>query len=212
MPMQQEESIFLDHNSFSLANSPTQKQILSEIQIFQQELTQLQHHLHDIEAAGKLILSALKNGKKLITCGNGGSAADAQHIAAELTGRFFLNRPAIPAIALNVDTSALTAIGNDFGFEYIFSRQLEALGQPGDVLLAITTSGNSPNILNALKMAQQKKVSTILITGKDGGEALKQNLCNTAIVVPSQRTDRIQQMHILIGHLWCGLAEAAACE
>lgn len=210
--MDTQDASFLDPNTLSLANSPTQKQMLSEIQSFQQELSKLYAGLADIEAAGELILRALKNGKKLITCGNGGSAADAQHIAAELTGRFFVNRPAIPALALNVDTSALTAIGNDFGFEYVFSRQLEALGQAGDVLLAITTSGNSPNILNALKMAQQKKVSTILLTGKDGGEAFKHNLSNKAIIVPSQRTDRIQQMHILIGHLWCGLAEAAACE
>ena len=199
-------------NSSELASSAIQKKYLKEIQVFQQELSKLQEQLCDIEEAGNIILSALKNGKKLITCGNGGSAADAQHIAAELTGRFFVNRPAIPAIALNVDTSAVTAIGNDFGFEYIFSRQLEALGQPGDVLLAITTSGNSSNILNVLRMAQQKKVSTILLTGKDGGHALKEGLCNSAVVVPSHRTDRIQQMHIMIGHLWCGQAEEAVYE
>lgn len=168
-------------------------------------VAQTMHHLaHDIQAAGTSITAALRRGNKILLCGNGGSAADAQHIAAEFTGRFEVARRAYPAIALTTDTSALTAIGNDYGFEKIFARQIEAIGEPGDVLIAISTSGNSPNILAAVDVANQLQVEVIGLTGKDGG-ILKN--CQHSIVIPVQSTARIQEMHILVGHIWCAMVD-----
>ena len=151
------------------------------------------------------ILKALSLGKKIIFCGNGGSAADSQHIAAELVGRFKKNRSAIPAIALTTDTSIITAVANDFGYENIFSRQIEALGKAGDILVAISTSGNSKNILNAVHKAKEQNLSILGLTGKSGG-ALK-NLADLCICVPSDEVNHIQEMHITIGHLVCSLVE-----
>jgi len=159
----------------------------------------------NIASASTMILESLKNGKKFLLAGNGGSAADAQHIAAELTGRYKKERPGIKAIALSTDTSALTAIGNDYGYEYVFSRQLEALGDSGDVFLGISTSGNSQNVIEALKKAKQIGIKTIGLSGKDGGAMA--SLCDINIVVPSNNTPRIQEMHILIGHTICMLIE-----
>ena len=137
--------------------------------------------------------------------GNGGSAADAQHLAGELVSRFYFDRPGLSAIALTTDTSILTAIGNDYGFDRIFSRQIESIGENGDVLVAISTSGNSPNILNALKICKQKGITTLGLTGGTGG-AMKE-FCDHIVIVPSNETPVIQESHILIGHMLCGIIE-----
>ena len=155
----------------------------------------------DIEAACEMIASVIKNGNKVLLAGNGGSAADAQHIAAELTGRFVKERRALPGIALTVDTSALTAIANDYGYDVVFSRQIEALAQPGDLFIGISTSGNSQGILNAFDAAKKMGCKTLGLSGRDGGKMTGR--CDLNIVVPSQITARIQEMHILIGHILC---------
>lgn len=147
----------------------------------------------------------IKAGGKILFFGNGGSAGDAQHLSTELVVRYRDNRAPIPAIALTTDTSALTAIGNDLGFDHLFSRQIEALGKPGDIALAITTSGKSPNVTKGLEMAKQKGLVTASLTGKGGGDIL--SLCDHALVVPSQTTARIQEMHIFIGQLLCDALE-----
>jgi len=159
-----------------------------------------------VEAAG-LIESSLRAGGTLFTCGNGGSAADAQHIVTELAGRFYLDRPGLAAVALTVNTSALTAIGNDYAFEDVFSRQLDGLAKPGDVLLAITTSGSSPNIVQAVAAAREKRMHVIGFTGGKGTAFATS--CDLALIVPSRDTPRIQEAHICAGHLICQLVEAA---
>ena len=148
---------------------------------------------------------ALRGGNKLMFFGNGGSASDAQHLATELTVRYKTNRAALAALALTTDTSALTAIGNDFGFEDLFSRQLEALGKPGDVAIGITTSGKSPNIVKALKQARQMGIIAAAFGGKGGGDLL--GLADPYLVVPSDTTARIQEMHIMLGQMLCGAIE-----
>ena len=155
----------------------------------------------DVEKASRIAIETLKNGNKILLCGNGGSAADAQHIAAELTGRYKSERRGLPGIALTTDTSALTAIANDYGYERIFDRQVEALANRGDLLIAISTSGNSPNILSALKTARELGCHTIGLSGRDGG--LMNDACDLNIVIPSDDTPRIQEMHILVGHTIC---------
>lgn len=155
----------------------------------------------DIETACKMMVSTLKSGNKVLLAGNGGSAADAQHIAAELSGRFVKERKALPGIALTVDTSALTSIANDYGYEHVFSRQIEAFAQPGDLFIGISTSGNSQGILNALKSAQEIGCKTLGLSGRNGGKM--NGLCDLNIIVPSDVTARIQEMHILIGHILC---------
>lgn len=147
------------------------------------------------------VTQAIQQGKKIMFIGNGGSAADAQHLAAELSGRYKIERRGLPGLALTTDTSALTAIGNDYGYDQVFSRQVEALGNAGDVLIAISTSGNSPNVLNAVVAAKKQAIVTIGFTGKDGG-ALKAK-CDQCLIVPSNDTARIQEMHILVGHILC---------
>ncbi|WP_292655827.1 D-sedoheptulose 7-phosphate isomerase [Nitratifractor sp.] len=158
-----------------------------------------------IEAAGRLMLQTLQNGNKVLLCGNGGSAADAQHIAAELTGRFLKERRGLPAVALTTDTSALTAIGNDYGFDRVFERQVEALAVEGDLLVGISTSGNSANVLRALERANALGCLTLGLSGRDGGAM--NDLCDLNLVVPAQETARIQEMHILIGHLLCAMVD-----
>ncbi len=161
--------------------------------------------IEKIFTAAEMIAGALKSGHKLLIAGNGGSAADAQHIAAEFVCRFYFDRPALPAVALSVDTSVLTATGNDYGFLNIFSRQIEALGCEEDIFLAISTSGNSPNIIKALEAAKKMKIKTILLTGaKDSHGAQKSDLC---IKVPSEETPKIQESHIMLGHIICAIAE-----
>ena len=155
----------------------------------------------DVLRAADRIGRVLRQGGRVFACGNGGSAADAQHFAAELTGRFERERRGLAGIALTTDTSALTAIGNDYGFEAVFARQLEALGRPGDVLLALSTSGNSPNVLRAVDAARGLEITTIGLLGRDGGALATQ--VDQALVVPLARTARIQEMHLLILHLLC---------
>lgn len=148
---------------------------------------------------------SIRHGGKLLFFGNGGSASDSQHLAAECVIRYHTDRPAIAAIALSTDTSALTAGSNDLGFEQIFARQIEALGRPGDVAIGISTSGRSPNVLNALREARQRKLHTVGFTGGSGGEI--PGLCDVSLVVPSPVTARIQEMHIFVGHLLCKALE-----
>jgi len=171
----------------------------------------LADHATTIEHGGKMIADAIKAGGKLLTCGNGGSSADAQHIAAELLIRFKAkhNRPAIPAICVSSDPCALTAAGNDFGADSIFARQILGLGSRGDVLLAITTSGNSPNIIAALRAAREKGLGTLLLTGESGGAVMQEfsDLVDLALQVPSCETAHIQEAHIMIGHLFCAIVE-----
>ncbi len=158
-----------------------------------------------IEEAAKLCINGLKNGGKILIFGNGGSAADAQHIAAELVGCYKIKRKGLPAIALTTDTSALTSIGNDYGYEYIFSRQIQALANKGDIAIGISTSGNSQNVINALKLAQENGCKTITFSGGKGG--IMNALSDVSLVVASADTPRIQEMHILIGHMLCHLIE-----
>ena len=152
-----------------------------------------------IEEASNSVIETLKRGNKILLCGNGGSAGDAQHISAELTGRYKSNRRALASIALTTDTSAITAIANDFGYEFIFSRQIEALADRGDLVIGISTSGNSQNVILALKKAKELGCINIGLIGKDGGEM--KNYCDTNIIIPSDDTARVQEMHILIGHI-----------
>lgn len=159
-----------------------------------------------IAQAADLIIASLEAGKKVLLCGNGGSAADCQHVAAELVGKLFVKRRALPAISLTTDTSNLTALANDFGYEVVFSRQLEALGHAGDVLIAISTSGNSPNVLEAVKTARAMGVRSIGLSGRGGGALHK--AVDLSIVVPSENTQRIQESHLTIEHILCELIEA----
>jgi D-sedoheptulose 7-phosphate isomerase len=161
----------------------------------------------DIAAAAELVADALKAGKKILLCGNGGSAADCQHIAGELVGRFKLERDALPAIALSTDTSILTALTNDYGGDIIFSRQVEALGGRGDVLIAISTSGTSPNILKAVDAARRKKMKVVSLTGSRGVELKKRS--DVCIMVDSDETPRIQESHIMAAHIICGIVESS---
>jgi len=160
--------------------------------------------------AAAQVVTSLQAGGKIIFCGNGGSAADSQHLAAEFTGRYLKERRALPAMALSVNTSSLTAIGNDYGFDLVFARQLEALGNKGDVLVGISTSGNSRNVLRAMEAAKLKFIYTIALTGASGG-AMKQ-LADCALCAPSDETPRIQECHILMGHIICEIAEVALFE
>jgi len=161
--------------------------------------------LDNIVAVAKLCVKVYQGDNKTILAGNGGSAADAQHIAAELVGRYGFDRPSIPSLALTTDTSNLTAIGNDYGYDYIFSRQLEGMGQKGDVFIGISTSGNSVNVINAFESAKKKGITTVALVGKDGGKMAK--MADYALVVPSDATPRIQESHILIGHILCDIIE-----
>ena len=159
-----------------------------------------------IEKSAAMILETVADGNKILICGNGGSAADAQHIAAEFVGRYETERKALPAIALTTDTSALTAIANDYSFERIFARQVEALGRAGDLLIALSTSGNSPNVNAAVMAARQIGCKTLGLTGS-GGKKLA-SLCDTCVLVPAKRTARIQEAHITIAHIWCEIVDA----
>ncbi len=158
-----------------------------------------------IEKIGSLLSGALKAGNKVLFCGNGGSAADSQHIAAELVGRFCKERAALPAIALTTDSSILTCLGNDYGYEHVFRRQVEALGQSGDVLVGITTSGNSANVLAAVVAARAKGMKTVAFTGHGGGKIV--SCVDLALVIPSDNTQRIQESHIMVGHIVCSIIE-----
>ena len=159
-----------------------------------------------IAAVAARLIAVLESGHKILLCGNGGSAADAQHIAAELTGRFIeKTRQPLAAIALTTDTSALTALGNDFGFEQIFSRQIEALFSQGDLVIGLTTSGNSPNIVRAMETAKRLGGETVALTGGDGGQV--RSLVDVCLIIPSNETPRVQEMHITVGHILCDLID-----
>lgn len=161
-----------------------------------------------IAQAGETMVQCLLNNHKIMSCGNGGSAADAQHFSSELLNRYEVERPGLPAIALSTDTSTITSIGNDYDFESIFSKQVKALGQPGDMLLAISTSGNSKNILSAIEAAHLKGCQVIALTGRDGGmlaNELDEN--DIEIRVPAERTSRIQETHLLVIHCLCNIIE-----
>lgn len=159
----------------------------------------------NVEKAVRIIVDCYRNGGKVLFCGNGGSAADAQHLAAELSGRFYYDRPALEAEALHVNTSYLTAVGNDYGFDLVFSRILSASGKKGDVLVGLSTSGNSANVIEAQKVAREKGMSVISFTGKGGGKM--KDLTDVLLNVPSELTPRIQECHITIGHIICQMVE-----
>lgn len=161
--------------------------------------------INKIEEVSKLCVKLYRGKNKTILAGNGGSAADAQHIAAELVGRYGFDRPSIPSLALTTDTSCLTAIGNDYGYDMVFSRQLEGMGQDGDLFIGISTSGNSKNIINAFISANKMGITTVALVGRDGGEMAK--IADIALIVPSDSTPRIQESHILIGHIICDVIE-----
>ncbi len=160
----------------------------------------------EIAAAAELLLAAYRKGRKALVFGNGGSAADAQHFAAELVGRFERDRPALPALALTVNSSDLTAIGNDYGYDQVFVRQLEAQALPGDVAVAITTSGNSISVLKAAAAARRRKLTVIGLTGESGGRL--KDLCDVCVRAPSTDTARIQEVHAAVIHAWCAAIES----
>lgn len=183
------------------------KAFISELEEHREMMTRLADCSEKIEAAGELLIRTLKQGGKILLCGNGGSAADCQHIAAELVVRYEKKRRALAAIALTTDSSILTAHTNDFEFETVFSRQVEALANEKDCLVAISTSGRSKNILKAVEVAKSKGIAVIGLTGGEGGEL--QHQATLSIIVPSTVTARIQEAHILIGHWWCSVIEEA---
>jgi D-sedoheptulose 7-phosphate isomerase len=158
-----------------------------------------------VEQVAGVLAHALRAGGKVMLCGNGGSASDCQHIAAELTGRFIKDRAPLAGLALTTDTSALTSIGNDYDFGAVFERQVRGLGRAGDCLIGISTSGNSGNVIRAVQAAQAMGITTIGLLGRDGGQLAR--LCEHAVIIPSTTTARIQEAHIFIGHLWCQLLE-----
>jgi D-sedoheptulose 7-phosphate isomerase len=180
-----------------------QRSLQEHLEVIQ---TLLQTQIIEIERSGEVICAALSQGNKVLLCGNGGSAADAQHIAAELVGRYELDRRAWPSIALTTDSSALTALSNDFGYDEVFARQIQGLAREGDVLIALSTSGASANVIRAAEAAKKLGCRTIALTG-GAGEPLA-SLCDIVVSVPSQRTSRIQEAHIIIGHLWCEMVDA----
>ena len=177
-------------------------EFLSHLEVINLTIETMQEKL---EQASLLVVETLKNGNKILLCGNGGSAADAQHIAAELVGRYKSDRRGLPAIALTTDTSILTSVGNDYGYEKIFDRQVEALANKGDLIIGISTSGNSKNIVNALKLGRELDCKTLGFSGREGG--VMNELCDVNLIVPSNNTPRIQEMHILFGHIICQVVD-----
>ncbi|MEQ1922393.1 MAG: D-sedoheptulose 7-phosphate isomerase [Pyrinomonadaceae bacterium] len=193
-----------EDNSKNESSSIAARSLNEHLDIFQAVLHSSEE---TIRACADLLLDTFKKGNKVLICGNGGSAADAQHIAAEFVGRYETERRALPAIALTTDTSALTALANDYDFERIFARQVEALAVDGDCLIAISTSGNSRNVIAAVMEARRKGGKIIGMTGAAGKKLA--SLCDACIMVPSERTARIQEAHITIAHIWCEMVDAA---
>jgi D-sedoheptulose 7-phosphate isomerase len=171
-----------------------------------QDLLEYEGLLQSIEAVVDAIIDAYQKGHRLYFCGNGGSAADAQHLAAEFTGRFYKDRLALPAEALHCNTSYLTAVANDYGYDQIYSRMIEGIGQKGDMLIGLSTSGNSPNIVEACRAARKKEMTVVGFTGDSGGKMAE--YCHHLLDVPSADTPRIQESHIMIGHIICEMVEA----
>jgi len=186
------------------------RQSISESIAVKQQLMEDETTLQRIVAVAEKCVAAFRAGNKLLLAGNGGSAADAQHIAAEIVSRFELDRPGLPAIALNTDTSMLTAIGNDYGYEMIFQRQLEANGAKGDIFIGISTSGNSQNVVNALLKAREMGILAVGLSGADGGKMAE--ACDICIHIPSASTPRIQEAHITVGHIICAMVENVLFE
>lgn len=184
--------------------------IKGELSSIARSMEQLKARSEDIEKAVSACIDSLKAGGKIIFCGNGGSAAQAQHLAAELVGRYKLERRAMAALSLTVDTSNITAIGNDYGYDDIFRRQLEGLGHKGDVLIGLSTSGNSKNVVLAFELAREMGIITVALTGEGGGKM--KDLAELCIAVPSRETNHIQEMHIAVGHILCGLVEKELVE
>ena len=183
--------------SLFIRNLEEHQQVIATTRALDQQVT----------AAGQVVGDCLRSGGKLMFCGNGGSAADSQHLAAEFTGRFIKDRRPLAALALSTDSSALTCIGNDYSFAEVFSRQIIALGRKGDCLIGISTSGNSPNVIQAVEIAKKIGIVTIGLLGRDGGRLA--TICDHCVIVASGVTARIQEAHILIGHTLCGAAEQA---
>ena len=183
------------------------KKEFSESVSVKEQILQSESISRKIAEAAELLTNAYKNGFKAIFAGNGGSAADSQHLAGELVSKFYYDRPGLPAIALTVDSSIMTAIGNDYGFDYLFKRQLESNAVIGDVFIGITTSGNSSNIIEALRYCKEKGIKSICFNGKDGGKIEKENLADINIIIPSTSTPRIQESHLVIGHILCAIIE-----
>ena len=179
--------------------------INSELVKISNNVLKLKEKSETIEVIAKLWIDAISHGNKVIFCGNGGSAADSQHLAAELMGKYKLDRKPLPAYSLTCNTSSLTAIGNDYGAEFIFSRPLDAIGQKGDVLVGISTSGNSKNVIEAFKVAKEKGIKTVAFVGKNGGEIKK--IADITLDVPSDITNNIQELHIIAGHIICEIVE-----
>lgn len=177
-------------------------ELLSHLEVINLTIETMQEKL---EQASLLVVETLKNGNKILLCGNGGSAADAQHIAAELVGRYKRDRRGLAAIALTTDSSILTSIGNDYGYDRVFDRQVEALANKGDLIIGISTIGNSQNIVNALKFARELDCKTLGFSGAKGG--VMNELCDINLIVPSNDTPRIQEMHILFGHIICQIVD-----
>ncbi len=189
-----------------LDNNSVQQVITARIAEHMSIAQKLQaHHASQLEEIAHIMAFSLKTGGKIMFCGNGGSAADAQHLAAEFVGRFQIERRGLPAIALTTDTSILTAVGNDYGFDRIFARQVEALGRRGDVLIAFSTSGNSPNVLAAIENAREKNIPCIGFTARGGGEMAQ--VCDVCVSVDTGVTARAQEMHILLGHIICEILD-----
>lgn len=190
----------------NLINEFMAKQIKTSIEV-KQDILNNSDLMTILEEVSIKAVELYKQGNKIMLAGNGGSAADAQHIAGELVSRFYFDRPGLPSIALTTDTSILTAIGNDYGYDRLFSRQIQANGVAGDMFIGITTSGNSANIIKALEESRSKNIITVGLTGENGG--LMEELCDYCIKVPSKETPRIQESHILIGHIICSIVEEA---
>lgn len=184
--------------------SRIKKCLLSSVENFTYVLNDPNIHIK-IEKIIELSIKAFRNDKKMLFCGNGGSASDAQHLAAELSGKFYVDRPPLNAEALHVNSSFITAVANDYGYDEIYSRMLQASGRAGDILIAISTSGNSTNVIKAIKKAKEIGIITIGLTGKKTGDM--DSICDVIIKAPTNDTPRVQEMHILIGHIICQLIE-----
>ena len=192
--------------NLKIKNVTTKKSIIASIET-KLKLVSDEVFLAELEIIGNRIITSLKSGQKILVAGNGGSAADAQHFAAELAGKFVYERKGLPAIALTANSSIVTAIGNDFGYEHIFSRQVEGFGRQGDVFIGISTSGNSQNLIQAMQSAKNIGITTVGLIGKDGG-SMKHH-CDLKLIVPSANTQHIQEAHIMIIHELCSLVDEA---
>lgn len=183
---------------------------LNYLETVTSNFSKLKSNAGAIDRAAAICIESLRGGGKVMFCGNGGSAADAQHLAAELMGRFLIDRAPLPALALTVDTSALTAIGNDYGYEEVFARQLRGIGREGDVIIGLSTSGGSPNVVRAFNVARELSIRPIAMTGDFS--SLLEERAELTLRVPSKQTNHIQEMHIAIGHIICGLVEETLCS